>query len=223
MNRPTTIIWDWNGTLLDDTWLCFDIANAMLLERGMKTLPDHNAYRDVFCFPIIDYYRRMGYVFDADAEPYEKLSEQYVSCYEQNVTRCALREGMGEILKALQADGRRQILLSATGLYRLLPQVKHYGLEPYFEQVLGLTDDFAHGKAALALDFFARTGLDPQDTIFIGDTHHDFDVAQACGCRCALLTGGHQHRTALESCGVPVFDTFVELGRYLGIALKKPA
>ena len=211
------IVWDWNGTLLDDTWLCYDIANAMMAERGMALLADEDAYREVFCFPIIDYYRRMGYVFGEGREPYEALSVQFVNSYEAKVHRCLLRAGAAELLRALKNSGRRQVLLSATRLGRLRPQVDNLKLTATFEQILGLTDDLAHSKVALAQEFLAREKVAPEDVIFIGDTDHDAAVAQACGCHCALLTGGHQGRATLEACAVPVFDTPRELAQYLGV------
>ena len=37
--KPTLIIWDWNGTILDDAGVCRRIADIMLSERGIPTLP----------------------------------------------------------------------------------------------------------------------------------------------------------------------------------------
>ena len=35
LKKYTNIIWDWNGTLLDDAWLCVDVMNGMLKEHGL--------------------------------------------------------------------------------------------------------------------------------------------------------------------------------------------
>ena len=58
--KPELIIWDWNGTILDDACVCKTIANIMLKERGIPTLPDMDAYRAVFGFPIKAYYEKFG-------------------------------------------------------------------------------------------------------------------------------------------------------------------
>ena len=60
------VIWDWNGTLLDDTELCYRIANEMRIERGMTPMLGIEEYREFFTFPVIDYYKRMGYTFDTE-------------------------------------------------------------------------------------------------------------------------------------------------------------
>ena len=51
------IVWDWNGTLLDDRWLCIEAINIVLRSRGMPLVSNKN-YRDVFCFPVIEYYEK---------------------------------------------------------------------------------------------------------------------------------------------------------------------
>ncbi len=55
--KYNTIIWDWNGTLLNDNWLCLDIINEMLIDRDLEEL-SMLRYKDIFGFPIIRYYQR---------------------------------------------------------------------------------------------------------------------------------------------------------------------
>jgi phosphoglycolate phosphatase len=52
---------------------------------------------------------------------------------------------------------------------------------------------------------------DPSETLFVGDTEHDFEVAEAIGVNCVLIPGGHQTREALESTGAQVINNLVEL------------
>ncbi len=72
------VIWDWNGTLLDDTELCYQIANEMRLERGMASMRGIEEYRSHFTFPVVEYYKRMGYTFEA--EPFEEISSSLSRC-----------------------------------------------------------------------------------------------------------------------------------------------
>ena len=55
------IIWDWNGTLVDDTWLCVEIINKLLKKRNLKlvTIDD---YKEKFMFPVREYYIELGSV-----------------------------------------------------------------------------------------------------------------------------------------------------------------
>ena len=214
--KPELIIWDWNGTILDDAEVCKTIANIMLEERGIPTLPDMDAYRAVFGFPIKAYYEKMGYRFGPDDEPYESVADEFILWYDKLYRTSVLRPGIEGFLDKLKARGYRQVLLSATRLDQLLEQVAAFGtVGDRFEKKLGLTDHYAFSKAALARDFIEREGIPRERALFIGDTDHDHEVSAAIGCPCVLLEGGHQSRARLLKTGVPVLRDLDELDDYL--------
>ena len=214
--KPTLIIWDWNGTILDDALVCKTIANIMLTERGIPALPDMNAYRAVFGFPIKAYYEKMGYRFGPKDEPYEHVADEFVIWYDKLYRDAVLRPGIVPFLDRLRDQGYRQVLLSATRYDQLLEQVAAFGdVGDRFERKLGLTDHYAFSKAALARAFIEEEGIPREKTLFIGDTDHDFEVSSAIGCPCVLLEGGHQSRERLEAVGVPVLRDLAALETYL--------
>ena len=49
--RPELILWDWNGTLLDDVELCVDALNRLLADFGYPQRYDRDRYRAIFGFP----------------------------------------------------------------------------------------------------------------------------------------------------------------------------
>ena len=152
--KPELLIWDWNGTILDDALVCRNIANIMLSERGIPTLPDMDAYRAVFGFPIKSYYEKMGYRFGPQDEPYEHVADEFIIWYDKLYRTALLRPGIVPFLDRLKGEGYRQVLLSATRLDQLLVQVAAFGdVGDRFEKKLGLTDHYAFSKAALARDF----------------------------------------------------------------------
>ena len=214
--RPQLIIWDWNGTILDDVQVCQTIANTMLTERHIPALPDLDAYRAVFGFPIKTYYERMGYRFGPEDEPYESVADEFIVWYDKLYRTSVLRPGIVPFLDRLKAAGYRQVLLSATRYDQLVEQVAAFGsVGDRFERKLGLTDHYAFSKAALAKDFIEQEGIPRERALFIGDTDHDFEVSSAIGCPCVLLEGGHQSRERLLKIGVPVLRDLNELGTYL--------
>ena len=207
------VIWDWNGTLLDDTDMCYQIANEMRLERGMELMQGVEEYRRYFTFPVIDYYRRMGYTFET--EPFENISRQFVAMYASRFPSCALQSCAVDALSAVLNSGARQVLLSATGQEKLEEQVAHFGLNDYFERVIGSSNNLAHGKADYAIAFLRESGVSPARALFVGDTDHDFEIASAIGCGCALLTAGHQTREHLSTLGAIVVDSLCEVPELL--------
>ena len=72
------IIWDWNGTLLDDRWLCVDAINKSLLLRNLPVI-DENRYLEIFCFPVEKYYLKLG--FDFEKEPFTISGSEFIKNY----------------------------------------------------------------------------------------------------------------------------------------------
>ncbi len=203
------VIWDWNGTLLDDTEMCYSIANEMRQERGMALMQGVEEYRSYFMFPVIDYYRRMGYTFET--EPFENISRQFVAMYAERFPSCPLQPCAKDALAAVLETGSRQVLLSATGQEKLDEQVAHFRLNEYFERVIGGSNNLANGKADYARAFLHESGVSPARTLFVGDTDHDFEIASSIGCACALITAGHQTSEHLATLGATLVNSLCEV------------
>lgn len=84
-----TVLWDWNGTLLDDAALCCELLNTMLARHGYAPVGSMEAYRQVFCFPIETYYRRAG--FDFSRHPFAALADEYMRLYTPRSLGCPLQ------------------------------------------------------------------------------------------------------------------------------------
>lgn len=217
-NTPKLIIWDWNGTILDDTQATYAIANTMLTERGIKPLADLDVYRSVFGFPIKAYYEKIGY--DFEKESYESVADEFILLYAEAFKMLSLMPGALETLDALKKTGLRQVLLSATKQSQLTEQVARFPkLSPFFTDILGIQDHYAFTKAHLASDFISSCGLSPVQTLFIGDTDHDCEVASAVGAPCLLIAKGHQSRERLAATSAAgVLGDISEVPRALAVS-----
>ena len=217
MNAPqgTTlkhIIWDWNGTLLDDLGLCLVIINGMLTRHDLPPV-SHNAYLELFDFPVQDYYQRIG--FDFSQTPFETLSDEFITAYELGRPTCRLMAGAREVLALVQNRGLTQSILSASKAAYLTKAVAEYGIQDHFSSVQGLNDHHAAGKLALAQSFLEESGLDPSQTLLVGDTTHDGHIAGELGLGCILIPNGHHSRARLEEVGFPVLPSLADLGELL--------
>ena len=72
------IIWDRNGTLLDDAWLFVDIMNGVLKNHNMATITV-DQYREIFGFPIKNYYTILG--VDLENESYKTYGLEFIESY----------------------------------------------------------------------------------------------------------------------------------------------
>ena len=116
-----TVLWDWNGTLLDDAALCCELLNTMLARHGYAPVGSMEAYRQVFCFPIETYYRRAG--FDFSRHPFAALADEYMRLYTPRSLGCPLQPDACAVLDALRAQGMRQVMLSASKQENLQQQI----------------------------------------------------------------------------------------------------
>ncbi len=175
------VIWDWNGTLLNDVWLCVEIVNAMLHTRNIPQISQHH-YTEVFDFPVKTYYQRVGFNFSQ--EPFEVLATEYMHEYDRRQRECSLCSGTMELLQYCRECGIGQSMLSASHQERLEHIVTAYQIRPFFHVVSGLTDVYAASKVANGRTLLQQVNVASHDVLLIGDTAHDFEVAQALGVDC---------------------------------------
>lgn len=196
------VIWDFNGTILDDVAIGIKTVNKLLCSRGLKTLSSIDEYHKVFGFPIIEYYKKLG--FDFDKESYELLAKEWVKEYTALENEATLRPFVKELLEKINALGVSQVILSASEKTMLTRQVEFLGISGHFEEILGMEDIYAYGKEEMAKRWMAKRGI--EKALLIGDTEHDASVARALGADCILICGGHQGKETLEKCGAFVTD-----------------
>jgi phosphoglycolate phosphatase len=122
-------------------------------------------------------------------------------------------EGVRETIEAIRGLGIAQTVLSASKLEQLTAQLERLGLCDAFEEVIGLDNIHARSKLEQALDW-KRRHPDAQP-LFVGDTEHDADVAEAVGGDCLLFTGGHQPAEKLAERGVPLIGSIRDILNYL--------
>lgn len=201
------IIWDWNGTLIDDAAWCLKTLNIMLERHGLPIVGSIEAYRNVFCFPIKDYYRRVG--FDFDRNPFAELAIEYMELYHGDMSNMALFPEVTEILTYFKTIGLTQIILSASEKDYLLKQMEPYGIIPFFDEILGIEDIYAASKVDLGRAYMTRAK--PSRALLIGDSVHDKEVADALGVECVLVANGHQSREVLNACGATVMGGLAEV------------
>lgn len=209
----STVIWDWNGTLLDDIEISMEALNQLLLKEQLPEVLDQEEYRRYFQFPVIEYYKKVG--FDFDKTPFSVLAKDYMDYYQPRSLACHLHRDVKETLQLMEQKGVHQYLLSASDLGFLKEQLAQYDITAYFKDIKGLDNIHAHSKAALAKEFVDGSGFDKSTTLFIGDSVHDSEVAAFAGCQCLLIADGHEHKEKLQNTGCPTVDTMKQAQEWL--------
>lgn len=204
-------IWDFNGTILDDVELGINSVNILLRERGLNQIPNREAYRKRFDFPIIDYYRELG--FDFDKYPYEELAELWIELYLRDLDMAKMFSDVERALDFFDRKGLKQTVLSASERNMLLGQIKGLGIASRFEEILGIDNIYGDSKLSLARAWRERNPN--AKAMFIGDTVHDCETAQILGADCFIVCAGHQCRERFEGVNAQIFSSLDELCAYL--------
>jgi phosphoglycolate phosphatase len=203
MDNIDTIIWDWNGTLLNDTDICIESINTLLNNRGLPLL-DREKYLANFDFPVIDYYKRIG--FDFSKEPFEIPAMQYIDLYTEKIRDSLLQESAIPILTFFKSKGFKQFILSASENRILEDSVSYFNITQFFDGLAGLDNHYATSKTEIGINMLKAHSINPENACLIGDTIHDFEVAQKMGCYCILVANGHQPSSKLRDTGTIVFE-----------------
>lgn len=190
-----TMFWDFNGTILDDARLCYDILADMLHEVGRPSVT-YQDYLEIFTFPVRDYYAK---VYDLEAVSFDVLAKRFIDRYKPRSLLVSLTEGAVDTIRETRRLGYRNVLLSASEINNLHEQLRHFGIEDLFDAILGTDNIHAKDKTEIALSYVKAHPFDPQHSLMIGDTLHDAEVAKAIGCDIVLYTGGHQDKKRLSA------------------------
>ena len=205
------IIWDWNGTILDDLQINFEVENTLLSRRGRNLIKDLEEYQEKFQFPIIKFYESLD--FDLENEKFEDIAREYVLEFDERFYELEIFPDAESVIREFKYKGIEQIILSQTEQRWLEKQVRVHDIDYLFTELLGAKDIYVKGKVAIALEWITRNDIDTAQVLMVGDTLHDFEVAENIGCDCILIARGHQSKERLLETGVPVLDSIEELRR----------
>ncbi len=208
LKRYTTLIWDWNGTLLNDVEICISSMNKLLTRRRLPPL-DTEKYRQIFTFPVREYYVKAG--FDFTSEPFETPAIQFIDNYRASLPDATLQEGAKEALMFFRERKLDQSVLSVMEQQLLINSVRGFGIEDFFGRISGIDNHYGNGKKELALRTLKEVKERKENILLIGDTLHDHEVAYATGIDCILVAHGHQSPDRLSTSGRKVVNNFSEL------------
>tara|TARA_Y100001970_G_C14206095_1_gene844087 strand:+ start:569 stop:1234 length:666 start_codon:yes stop_codon:yes gene_type:complete len=205
------IIWDWNGTLLNDGWLFVDIMNSILIKRAMTPITLEK-YREIFTFPVKNYYITLG--FDLEKEPFEKCGLEFIKEYKKRRYEAQLYPNVDSILERLLNIGITNSILSAQHQILLNDLTKYYNVQNYFNKIIGLDNHYADSKINNGINFINKVNIDPNNILLIGDTCHDYETAQKMGIDCILISNGHNSKARLKKTGGIIFNDINDFAKF---------
>jgi phosphoglycolate phosphatase len=202
------VIWDWNGTLLDDVGICIDAINVLLQKRNLPCL-DIARYREIFTFPVQSYYEKAG--FDFSKESFDIPAFEFIELYRKMLRNASLHADVRFVLGYFKNKKYRQFILSVMEQEFLQESIETQGIASFFERIRGISNHFGASKIDIARDLVTGLSLPPDQVCLIGDTIHDFEVASDLRIPCILVANGHQSADRLYPLGCPIVDKISDL------------
>ena len=206
-NGKKMIIFDWNGTLIDDVWLNLNAINGVLEKRRIKPITTEY-YRENFQFPVSVFYKELG--LDIKGE-WDEIAGEFGKLYLSDIEKVKLFPDVVPTLEELTSAGIEVSILSAMEHKMLNKHVEMLRINKYFRFIEGIENYYAEGKTHLFRQILDESGYSEKDILFVGDTCHDYETAKAAGCEAALVSRGHNTAEVLKSTGAPVFSSLIEL------------
>lgn len=206
------IIWDFNGTLLNDTQLSLDVDNNVFEKLGIPAITIDD-YRNNMTMPVRDFYPTVG--VDYSVHSYETIARLWLDEFNQKAVGVGLVSGALDAIRFFHGQGRSQSVLSASYEPSLRKQCEALGLTPYMTDISGLEDESASKKTEIGRRQLRELGLEGRDVVLIGDMLTDAHLAEDLGADCILVSWGHNDLKRLLSSGLPVARDFGELEEIL--------
>lgn len=192
------IIFDFNGTILDDLDICYKLLNEMLVMTNHEPV-SKDKYLHIFTFPVYDYYKKAGFNFDKEPmDDFKELSSYFVKRYYSQFDTLQVFHDVLDFFKRYY-NKYNLYLLSATKESDLVLVTKKLDIYKYFKKVIGTGDIYASTKLGVAESYFNKYPIDFTKTMFIGDTLHDNEIAKHFNSVSVLINRGHQAKDVLES------------------------
>jgi phosphoglycolate phosphatase-like HAD superfamily hydrolase len=202
------VVWDWNGTLLDDLPIVIEAVNRALgaLGEGPITADD---YRDHYTRPVRHFYDGLFGRVVTDEE-WLRLNTTFHDTYFTLANEVDLATGARDAMTMIESSGWTQSLLSMSPSDWLGKIVHRLDLTHVFDLVDGLAGPTGGLKAQHLEMHLESLAVDGEATVMIGDTPDDVAAARHVGATAILFHGGSHHMEVLEAEGVPIAETLVE-------------
>ena len=206
------VVWDWNGTLVDDVNLCVDILNRVLAAH-MKPRISIDLYRKTFFFPVAKFYESLE--LPSFGIEYEKLANDYIKEYRNRFIECMLHSRALETLEVLNQLSISQTILTAGEQKDVEAFASFYNVNQWVHCIDGASNIEARGKGDRAAAHITKLELDPKEVLLVGDTLHDQEIANLVGCNALLYSRGHVDADRLKQLTGPVINSLYDVIKWV--------
>ena len=191
------IVFDWDGTLIDSASTIAECIQQAASDIGLEP-PSREQATHVIGLGLHDSLRLA--VPQLRPEQYVEFVGLYRKHFLAREDRMRLFPGVEDLLKKLSKD---RTLAIATGKSRrgLDRALEATGLRAYFSGSRCADETHPKPHPAMLLELMEECSIDKGETLMIGDTSHDLEMARGAGVDALAVTYGAHAEAALRACG----------------------
>jgi phosphoglycolate phosphatase len=208
------IVFDWDGTVMDSTANIVACMRQSLLDIGVGEVTDE-AMRGTIGLGFAETLERI--LPGSSADLHEKVVERYRHHWLAKYRDVGIPfPGLGETLEVLSS--RHYLLAVATGKGR--PGLDHdfelTGFGRFFVASRTVSEAASKPHPQMLLDLMKELGTRPEETLMVGDTTFDLDMAKNANVPAVgVLTGSHEKDDLMASGPLVCLDGAVDLPSWL--------
>jgi len=184
------IIFDWSGVIKDALENHLWVVNRMFEKLGGEKL-SLSEITESWEQPFMKFYNK--YFPELTLEEQKVLYKEAITSKDGPKPR--VYPGIVDLIKKLKEKRIPMVVLSSDMPDTFYPEMKDFGLENIFDDVFINT----HDKGEVIGELLKRNNFKPEETVLIGDTNHELEIAKAVGTKVIAVTWGFCTEDKLKS------------------------
>jgi phosphoglycolate phosphatase len=169
-----TILFDWDGTLIDSAGTSFWATQQALADLGFLVSPD--LYASIYSPD----WRRIYAAFEVPHSLWERADELWIRYYEKGCSQ--LMEGAHPVIRKLKGSGYSLGIVTSGSRSRVRREIGELNLGDYFRTIV-CSEDFSNKKPhpeglVLAMKQLRRP---PSVCTYVGDSPEDIEMGKRAG------------------------------------------
>lgn len=208
------ILFDLDGTLTDPVLGITNSVAYALAKFGIKVSDRSELYRFIGP-PLVNAFMEYYGFTKENAEKALAYYREYFA--PKGIFENAVIEGIPEMLSVLKANGKRLFVATSKPEPFAIQILEHFKLDGYFDGIFGSTmDETRNTKDAVIAYALIESGADKDDTVMVGDRHHDIDGAKKNEMKSVGVLFGYGSREELRGAGADdIAETVDQLQKIL--------
>ncbi len=211
--RFKLLVFDWDGTIIDSTGLIVHAIQNACRDLGL-VVPTEAAARHVIGLGL---HPALSHLLPGvDQQSYPQVAQRYRHHYLARDHEAPLFGGVAELLRGLRQRGHTLAVATGKSRVGLDRSLQHVGLMPLFDATRCADETFSKPHPAMLHELMTDLVVSPAETLMIGDTTHDLDMAANAAVAGLAVGYGAHHSDELRSrAPLEIADSVEQLSQWL--------